>query len=153
MYELTKCSGYLEALIYNYNMHLKNTEASEHVENRKSKELVTIENIEKKNELAKYYLQFQVVNSQQQNHSGALIAGRKAVEILKANFREIFIVAKKLKKSPYEKKFDIELRSRIIDNASRLNDSFSFSDSKFMLSAALFFLKQWTQQLSSPSNK
>lgn len=94
-------------MIYNYNTHLKNTEASEHVENRKSKELVTIEHIEKKNELAKYYLQFQVVNSQQQNHSGALIAGRKAVEILKANFREIFIVAKKLKKSPYEKKFDI----------------------------------------------
>jgi hypothetical protein len=94
-----------------------------------------------------------VVNSQQQNHSGALIAGSKAVEILKVNFREIFIVAKKLKKSPYEKKFDIELRSRVIDNISRLNDSFSFSDSKFRLSAALFFLKQWTQQLSSPSSK
>jgi hypothetical protein len=90
-----------------------------------------------------------VVNSQQQNHSGALIAGRKAIQILKASFREIFLVAKKLKKSPYEKKFDIELRSKIIDNISRLNDSFSFSDSKFMLNAALCFLKSWAQHLSS----
>lgn len=94
-------------------------------------------------------MQFQVVNSQQQNHSGALIAGRKAVEILKSNFREIFIVSKKLKKSPYEKKFDIELRNKIIDNLSRLNDTFSFSDSKMMLSASLSFLKQWLQHLSS----
>jgi hypothetical protein len=37
------------------------------------------ESIDKKTILAKYYLQFCAVNSQTDNHSGALIAGRKSM--------------------------------------------------------------------------
>jgi len=37
------------------------------------------DNIEVKTHLAKYYLQFCAVNSQTDNHSGALVAGRKSI--------------------------------------------------------------------------
>jgi len=50
---MQKCSGYLEALIYNYNTYLNSNEAilpeQQSLQNRKSKELITLEYIEMKN--------------------------------------------------------------------------------------------------------
>lgn len=38
------------------------------------------------------------------NHSGALVAGRKSIEIVKNIFRELADIAPSLKKMTYEKK-------------------------------------------------
>jgi len=46
---------------------------------QKSCEESTPEAIDRKTFLAKYYLQFCAVNSQTDNHSGALVAARKSI--------------------------------------------------------------------------
>jgi hypothetical protein len=53
----------------------------------KTYEESTSEAIDRKTFLAKYYLQFCAVNSQTDNHSGALVAARKSIEILKSVFK------------------------------------------------------------------
>lgn len=62
------------------------------------------EALDRKTFLAKYYLQFCAVNSQTDNHSGALIAGRKSIEIMKCLFGELGEAAPSMKKMTYEKK-------------------------------------------------
>lgn len=54
--------------------------------------------------LTKYYLQYCAINSQKGNHSGALVAGRKAIENTKTIFRELAQIAPTLKKMTYEKR-------------------------------------------------
>jgi hypothetical protein len=62
------------------------------------------EGIDRKTFLAKYYLQFCAINSQINNHSGALVASRKAIEIMRGIFIDLAEVAPHLKKMNYEKK-------------------------------------------------
>jgi hypothetical protein len=62
------------------------------------------EGIDRKTFLAKYYLQFCAINSQTNNHSGALVASRKAIEIMRSIFADLGEIAPSLKKMNYEKK-------------------------------------------------
>ena len=92
IWELEKCSQYLEALIFNFNSFLHpdahhpdahHPNAHHHPDRQHSKfksyEESASEAIDRKTSLAKYYLQFCAVNSQTDNHSGALVAARKSI--------------------------------------------------------------------------
>ena len=55
----------------------------------------------KKQLFALYHLQFCAVNSQTDNHSGALVAARKSIEITKSVFKELSETLPSLKKMTY----------------------------------------------------
>ncbi len=69
--------------------------------NKRSDDSIIAEGLDRKTFLAKYYLQFCAVNSQTDNHSGALIAGRKSIEIMKNLFKELAEMAPAMKKMTY----------------------------------------------------
>jgi hypothetical protein len=114
VWELDKCSQYLEALVFNFNSFMKTDppprndpfKNDSHSDDRKrrSEDSIIAESLDRKTFLARYYLQFCAVNSQTDNHSGALIAGRKSIEIMKGLFRELAELAGSMKKLTYEKK-------------------------------------------------
>ena len=81
-----------------YSSTLKN------FKNKKIEDRFAHDTIDCKTFLAKYYLQFCAVNSQTDNHSGALVAGRKSIEILRNIFKEMAELVPTLKKGTYEKK-------------------------------------------------
>jgi hypothetical protein len=68
---------------------------------KKNEDSIIAEGLDRKTFLAKYYLQFCAVNSQTDNHSGALIAGRKSIEIMKTLFKELAEMSPTMKKMTY----------------------------------------------------
>lgn len=111
--------------------------------NKRSEESIIAEALDRRTFLARYYLQFCAVNSQTDNHSGALIAGRKSIEIMKGLFRELADLASSMKKMTYEKKSEFEYKLRIIDLGSRVNDALNVTHYEAVLQAAKYYLRQW----------
>jgi hypothetical protein len=56
-----------------------NSVAKDSHEKKRNEDSIIAEGLDRKTFLARYYLQFCAVNSQTDNHSGALIAGRKSI--------------------------------------------------------------------------
>lgn len=101
LWELEKCSNYLEALIFNLNYYLtKEIPKSDFkgVLNLSRMESCEEDNLFSKSfhvrvELAKYHLQFSAINSQLKNHENALKSGYKAINIMKGVFKELNTIA------------------------------------------------------------
>jgi hypothetical protein len=92
--------------VTDYNTSSDDSSSGKHSKDKfkRSEDSILAEGLDRKTFLAKYYLQFCAVNSQTDNHSGALIAGRKSIEIMKTLFRELAEMAPSMKKMTYEKK-------------------------------------------------
>lgn len=149
IWELDKCSQYLEALIFNFNSFMKPAEHPDDPRHKdrpkRSEDSIIAEGLDRKTFLSKYYLQFCAVNSQTDNHSGALIAGRKSIEIMKALFREMAEMGS-MKKMTYEKKSEYEYKMRLIELGSRVNDSININHYEIIYQAAKHYLRQWRTQ-------
>ena len=124
---------------------MKNNEHDDSSKNRNKKceDRFSSDSIDCKTFLAKYYLQFCAVNSQTDNHSGALVAGKKSIEILKSIFKEMADVSPCLKKGTYQKKSEFDFKLKLMDLASRLNDNLNVHNYDVLYQAAKFYLKQW----------
>jgi hypothetical protein len=146
IWELDKCSQYLEALVFNFNSFMKTDvpmAADDRGRNRRTEDSIIAEGLDRKTFLARYYLQFCAVNSQTDNHSGALIAGRKSIEIMKGLFRELADLAGSMKKMTYEKKAEFEYKMRLIDLGARVNDALNITHYETVLQATKHYLRQW----------
>jgi hypothetical protein len=146
IWELDKCSQYLEALVFNFNSFMKTDvpmTADDRGKNRRTEDSIIAEGLDRKTFLARYYLQFCAVNSQTDNHSGALIAGRKSIEIMKGLFRELADLAGSMKKMTYEKKAEFEYKMRLIDLGARVNDALNVTHYETVLQATKHYLRQW----------
>jgi hypothetical protein len=146
IWELDKCSQYLEALVFNFNSFMKTDvpmTADDRGKNRRTEDSIIAEGLDRKTFLARYYLQFCAVNSQTDNHSGALIAGRKSIEIMKGLFRELADLAGSMKKMTYEKKAEFEYKMRLIDLGARVNDALNITHYETVLQATKHYLRQW----------
>lgn len=110
---------------------------------KRNDDSIIAEGLDRKTFLARYYLQFCAVNSQTDNHSGALIAGRKSIEIMKGLFHELVEVAATMKKLTYEKKSEFDYKLRLIDFGARVNDALNFTHYETVLQAAKYYLRQW----------
>ena len=149
VWELEECSNYLEALIYNINIYMNETERStvadskRKVKGKSADEGQGIETTAMKTLLTRYYLQYCAINSQKGNHSGALVAGRKSIENIKQIFRDIAYISPTLKKMTYEKKSEFEYRLRLIDLGCRINDGFTVAQYETVFLAAKHYLRQW----------
>jgi hypothetical protein len=146
IWELDKCSQYLEALVFNFNSFMKTDvpmAADDRGRNRRTEDSIIAEGLDRKTFLARYYLQFCAVNSQTDNHSGALIAGRKSIEIMKGLFRELADLAGSMKKMTYEKKAEFEYKMRLIDLGARVNDALNVTHYETVLQATKHYLRQW----------
>ena len=147
IWELDKCSQYLEALIFNFNSFMKAADPEDsRGRPKRSEDSILAEGLDRKTCLAKYYLQFCAVNSQTDNHSGALIAGRKSIEIMKSLFREMADMAATMKKMTYEKKSEYEYKMRLIELGSRVNDNLNINHYETICQAAKYYLRQWRTQ-------
>jgi hypothetical protein len=63
-----------------HNIGSDDSSSGKHKEkSKRSEDSILAEGLDRKTFLSKYYLQFCAVNSQTDNHSGALIAGRKSI--------------------------------------------------------------------------
>ena len=97
LWELEKCSNYLEALIFNISSHLKTStpsprEVEDYIKTSGSlsshlRDSLYGKPINQRIQLSKYHLQFCAINSQLRNHKGALISGRRAIAIIKDIFQ------------------------------------------------------------------
>lgn len=87
--------------VADYNNPLDNSTLKLQDKLNKSTEEQVFESIDRRTFLAKYYLQFCAVNSQTDNHSGALVAARKSIEITKSVFKELSETLPSLKKMTY----------------------------------------------------
>ena len=93
LWELDKCSNYIEALIFNVSSFLKtNTpsprDAEDYIKTSASltshlRERLYGKSFSHRAQLFRYHLQFCAINSQLRNHKGALISGRRAISIMK----------------------------------------------------------------------
>lgn len=105
-WDLERCSNYIEALIYNINCDLKDSEFQSPIGDElhtnhslisNESGLISIENIGKKTSLATYYMLFCAINSQLKNNSAALIAAKKSNVILRNTFKELSLFIEKTK--------------------------------------------------------
>ena len=89
-WQLERCSNYIEALIYNLNCEIREEGDCEDG-------LILRDNMEVRSKLTHYYLLFCAVNSQLKRNEGALIAAKRANNLLTENSLILYRLAKKVK--------------------------------------------------------
>ena len=99
LWELEKCSNYLEALIFNVSSHLKTTTPSPHHSDHYIPTASLSSHLREtlfgkppalRLQLCKYHLQYCAINSQLRNHKGALVSAQRTISILKDLFQELY---------------------------------------------------------------
>ena len=100
--------------------------------------------VNSKQSLASYYLQFSAINSQMDNHSGALISAQKALNVLKGDVRgwQRWCESRTKKENWQE-------QLRILGLCSSFNDSISIHIIETLTEATSYFLKAWKSNCSS----